>query len=421
MADTNEQIRLARIELAKRELSRRQSATTDNRRFDQKLADFVQPVSDVMGKAGEAAGVITDVLHPESYFAGKAAESMNKIADTIGEKTTEYLSRGKGAIPGAPAAALGMGASILSNPTSYVAPELGYSSKLGPAVGKPGIASRIKQMRTGVEASAFEQLRRDPTAFFNRTPRAEAGEAVGQAKVNAGINPGVTKDPASLTSENMQKARSPMVSANKAQDQIVEDLQAARELLGPGASMDKLVETAGITPDQTATALKGLNKRLTKIERSEGRGSESFRDFAAIKDHFQNILENVAPEVKAANKDFSRVALRDKFMEPFPVNQAGTMSKISTFGGAPVAGGVGAVLGGPVGAAVGAVAFQAARSPFVAGLGTAVRGLADKAIDPLISGTVNQMGRRAGPIGQMVSPKDKDEAYRKFIESRKRK
>jgi hypothetical protein len=48
-------------------------------------------------------------------------------------------------------------------------------------------------MRTGVEASAFEQLRRDPTAFFNTTPREEAGAAIGQAKQDAGINVGVTK------------------------------------------------------------------------------------------------------------------------------------------------------------------------------------------------------------------------------------
>jgi hypothetical protein len=62
-----------------------------------------------------------------------------------------------------------------------------------------------------------------------------------------------------------------MGAANKAQDQIVEDIGAARELLGPDASMDDLIKTAGITPDQTATALKGLNKRLTKIERSRTR------------------------------------------------------------------------------------------------------------------------------------------------------
>jgi hypothetical protein len=40
------------------------------------------------------------------------------------------------------------------------------------------------------------------------------------------------------------------------------------------------------------------------------------------------------------------------------------------------------------------IGAQAARSPFVAGLGTAVRGLADKALDPALTGVMNASSKR---------------------------
>jgi len=266
------------------------------------------------------------------------------------------------------------------------------------------LAARIKQMRTGVEAGDFERLRRDPGAFFTTTPRAEAGAAIGKAKQEAGINVGVTDDIGSLTKENISRARNIQGTANKAQDAIAENLEK-------GMPSD---------PKDIALALEGVNKRLTKLERSEGRGSPSFQQWSQIKTHLQGMLEEVAPDVRSANKEFSRVALRDKFMEPFPVNQAGTMSKINAAGFIPLAATGGAVMGGGIGGVIGAGAALAGRSPFVAGLGTALRGLADKAIDPALSKAVNVSSRR-GSIGNMIDSSSdgnsqRRKAYASFID-----
>jgi hypothetical protein len=320
------------------------------------------------------------------------------------EKAGEYVAEEGGRrFPNLPAAVPATAGFLVANAPNMIPLGKGatINTALKPAIGKPGIAARLKQMRTGVDASAFEQLRRDPTAFFNTTSRKAAGEAIGEAKQAAGVNLGVTGDIKSLTKENLGRARSPMAASNKAQDAIADKIATAVES-NPTANPSDVIRSSGITADEAATALDGINKRLAKLERSEGPGSPSFQKWTAIKSHVQSVLEEVAPEVKAANKEFSRVALRDKFMEPMPVNQSGTMSKISTFGFTPAGAGVGGIIGsvgGPIGSAVGAVigagAVQAARSPFVAGLGTATRGLIDKAVDPVLSRTASELSRRA--------------------------
>lgn len=304
-------------------------------------------------------------------------QAMNYLPQKI-EQAGEYVAE-KGGELGYPKTGAVLGMAVANAP--YAIPFEGgpvINTALKPFKGKPGVAARIKQMRTGVEASAFEQLRRDPAAFFQTTTREEAGQAIGKAKQGAGIGVGVTGDISTLTPENISKARNLQSSANKAQDDVI-------------AKIEKGVP---VDPGEVSTALDGINKRLNRLERSEGRGSPSFQQWSAIKTHFQNLLEEVAPDVKEANSKFSRVALRDKFMDPLPVNQAGTMSKISSFGFTPLAATGGAVLGGPTGAlAMGAIA-QGARSPFIAGLGTATRGIVDKIVDPVLTGVTNQGIRR---------------------------
>lgn len=391
----------------------------------------------------------------------KLGETFNRGAEEAGGNVAEYLG-GKMNNNVAPALA-GMATTILANPLSYIPTGPKVNFKLGASTGKPGYTARIKQMRTGVEAGDFERLRRDPTAFFNTTARAEAGKAVGTAKEAAGINTGVTRDIKSLTPENISKARNLQGTANKAQDAVIEKLEVSNlpvaqagsktgkphavfaytDDFGPGGTkrniynvfgdpenpivkqrgwgssvakedLDKLgIPVTGrqagsekylaIDPNEASTALEGINKRLSKLEHTEGRGSPSFQQWSAIKKHFQGILEQVAPGVKEANKDFSRVALRDKFMEPFPVNQSGTMSKIDAWGFGPGAAGVGALVGGPIGAVGALGAKMAARSPFVAGLGTATRGLADKAIDPILSRIANNPLLRRIAIAKLSS------------------
>lgn len=454
---------------------------------------ILETMSNAADRITETMPYMAGLMSPGLGTAYKQAELMNQASGRLGEAVTEVAGRGQ--VPeniplvggkrfpqatGPLAAGIGALASVASNPQSYVNPELGYSSKLGPARGKPGIAAQIKKMRTGVEASAFEQLRRDPGAFFSRADRSKLGSAIGTAKEKAGINLGVTDDIGSLTPENIAKARSPMAAAKQAQDAVIGKLElsnlpvvesgsktgqphavyAYTDDFGPGGTkravynvygdpqhpaikqrgfgssvpkeeLDKLgIPVVGrqagsdkylaVSPDEASNALDGINQRLSKIERSEGAGSKSFQQWSAIKSHFQDMLEQVAPEVKAANKDFSRVALRDKFMQPFPVNQSGTFSKINAAGFIPLAATGGAVMGGGVGGAIGAGLAVAGRSPFVAGLGTAARGLIDKAVDPALSRSVNVGSPKAGLVG-MVSSDQRRERLRELIERMKRR
>jgi len=364
------------------------------------LENASQAISGAMGKVAplvEFGKKISNVVSPDSGLVGLAADKLGEAVD-YGEGAIAEAS-GK-TFPNlnpyvVPTALKGaeLAAAYLAGPKKLNSLESNF--ELPPMKGKPSMAAQVRKMRTGVEASAFDQLRRDPGAFFSTASREELGKNIGAAKAAAGVNPGITSDLSTLTKENLNKARNPMGVSNAAQNTIADNIAAAKDLLGPGAEPKQLIELAGITPDQASTALDGVNIRLSKLERSVGRGAPEFQKWTAIKSHLQTILENVAPEVKQANKEFSRVALRDKFLHALPVNQNGTMSKINTFGFAPAAAGVGAMLGGAPGAAIGAVGELAYRSPFVAGLQTAARGYLDKAINPVLSTAVDASVRQA--------------------------
>lgn len=390
-------------------------ADMDNRELAQKMVAKFPQYSDVtfdepqqpsmLDQAAEiSSGVQNAVMGPIVSGIASGAKAISRYA-TGSEKPAEILGQAvnylpqkieqageyvaeKGAqgmtrigIPQNVAIPVAATAGMVTANAPYMIPFEGgpaINTALEPFKGKPGVAARIKQMRTGVEASAFEQLRRDPMAFFQTTAREDAGRAIGKAKQEAGISVGVTDDISTLTPENISKARNLQSSANKAQDDVI----------------SKIEKGLPVGPGEVSTALDGINKRLNRLERSEGRGSPSFQQWSAIKSHFQNLLEQVAPEVKEANRKFSRIALRDKFMEPMPVNQSGTMSKISAFGFTPAGAGVGAVAGGPVGALLGAASVQAVRSPFIAGLGTATRGIIDKIVDPALTRSSNALAQR---------------------------
>lgn len=416
-----------------------------------------------------------------------AQQGVRAVTGAI-EGVGEYVAE-KGAEIGLPVPVAATAGFIAAN-APYMIPfgkGAQISTKLEPFSGKPGIAARMKQMRTGVEASEFERLRRDPSSFFETTSRKDAGKAIGEAKQAAGISTGVTQDISTLTPENLARARSIQSVGNKAQDEIlakIENVAKAESSLpvvqptgkvgepfftfegnydfGPGKQLSTfklhgdhprsggnfdinqvkefgfpvkgraptkaaaesepiglpsqslsnqdIISRAGIQPNEVSQALDAVNKRLARLERSEGAGSPAFQQWSAIKNHFQAMLEEVAPDVRQANRDFSRVALRDKFMEPLPVNQAGTMSKIGTFGFTPLAATGGAVAGGPLGAVLAGAAAQAVRSPFIAGLGTASRGLLDKVLDPVFSRLGKEASRRAiyGAYIDRVTTKNKE-------------
>lgn len=405
MAD-NEKVRLARIELAKRELAKRQSQSQQP-----ESPGILQTMSDAADRITGTIPPVAGLMAPTLGMAQYAGQKMNEASGQLGEAVTERVAT---EFPNAPTAipvGLGAVASIASNPMTYVNPEAGINTKLKPFSGKPGIAARIKEMRTGVDAASFEQLRRDPGAFFSTADRGEVGSTIGKIKQKEGINLGVRHgDITSLTPENLKLARSQNVVGREASSSIAEKLKSAVEANPEGLS-DTVIRQSGITPDEVSKAIDLSNNRLSKLTQ----GTPAFQAESAVKSNLQKVLEVVSPELKQANKDFSRVALRDEFMEPFPVNQSGTFSKVSPFVTTPVGSAIGAVVGGPPGAIVGAAIAQGVRSPFVAGLGTATRGLIDKALDPAVSYTANRVAARGGLIGS-VTDNDRRNRISQYID-----
>ncbi len=376
-----------------------QSKGKDNTSYQpttlERAAEVSQGVQDaILGPVARASDIAARGFSNLAFGSEKPAEYAKKAIGTVtgGIDSAAEWAAGKMGEAGVNPYVSGAIATVGAN-LPYMIP-LGegtkYSTALEPAVGKPGYAARIKQMRTGVDASSFERLRRDPTAFFLRDDRNELGAAVGKAKENAGVNLGVKHNELStFTPENLKLARqqnavgkaSSMTVAEKIQNAIAEN---------KGGDNASIIKASGVTADEVSKAIDLSNNRLAKLHP----GTPEFKSESAVKSNLQGMLEVVSPELKQANKDFSRVALRDEFMEPFPVNQAGTMSKISAFGGAPLAGGVGALVAGGPGALVAGVGYQAARSPFIAGAGTAIRGLVDKALDPALTSTIRSASRR---------------------------
>lgn len=401
-------------------------------------AEGINSVVDPIANAvGSAANMYSNAFPPAKIGAavmGAVGEGLNSAGEYVAEKGAQpgtFINRAIATGIGGPilgrtetaekiaanpyvSGAAGM--AVANAPMAIPIGETNISTALKPARGKPSVSARIRQMRTGVEASAFDQLRRDPMAFFQRTSRAEAGEIVGKAKTAAGINPGVTNDIKTLSRENLSKTRNLASASNKAQDAIADDIQAAVDLLGPNASESEILNLANVSPDKASTALDGINSRLAKLERSEGRGGPNFQKWTAIKANIGKVLESSAPGVRQANKEFSRVALRDKFLEPFPVNQAGTFSKINAWGFAPAASVAGGVIGGAPGAVALGLAAQAYRSPFVAGLGTAIRGIVDKGLDPVLSKSLTGVARRPQLIANVRSDEKGKGKYSTYID-----
>lgn len=456
----------------------------------EKAADFLQPLTNAAERVQSSMPMVAGMIAPPLGMAQYAGSKINQASGQLGESVSEKL--GEAGVNPYASAALGMGAAIASNPLSYLNPEIGLTTKLAPAKGAPSLNARLAERATGVKASSFERLRRDPGAFFSLASREKAGEAIGAAKIEAGVSPGVTNNITSLTKKNLEKARNVSSAGAKAENAIIQKIENALEsgelpTVEPGATtgsphalfaytdqfgeagprniynvfgdktnptiqnvgygssvskakldelgipitgreprsakyqrisqelpMDQLTRAANITPDEISTALDGINKRLTRIERASGRGSPDFQKWAAIKDHFQGMLESVAPDIKQANKDFSRIALRDEFLHTNPVNQSGTMSKIDAFGFTPGAIGAGALVGGIPGAAAAYVAKRAIRAPIVRGAMTAARGLMDKVLDPPLSLGENALTHTGSPVG-IATSSNKQELHAEFL------
>lgn len=318
----------------------------------------------------EPMGVTEGTLRSAAGMAGETFNLPKRLGDTFGEGSTEIGNMtaeglGRLGVPAPVSATAGMVAEVVSNPLSHVPLGLGITGPRGLSAGmfpRP----RFRQAATGVPAREFKRLAADPGAIFSRASTEELGHAIGAAKEASGINIGVTADPASLTAENMAKARSPLAFGKKAA------LDAA----------DKINQGVALTPQEASDALGGANEVLKRLMP----GTDSYRQWTLLRNHFNSALESVAPEVRSANSNYARAALKESFDPWTPVNKDKTPSRAALFYLPSIAAGaVGAATESAGTGLMGAVGALMGRSPRLWGYGTALGAYANKVIDPALN------------------------------------
>jgi hypothetical protein len=272
-------------------------------------------------------------------------------------------------------------AGVLADPRSYI-PTGGISAEHPNEL--PLNVAQNRAAKTGLEAQDFQRLYKDPGAIFAGGNAPQAGTDIGTAKVNSGINLGITNDPASLTPENLAKIKSPIATGKAAIDNVTAKI------------------SAGVTPtpDEAAQALTGVNNILGKTKQ----GTPAFQQWTMVKGHINDALQNVAPAVRDANQNYSREMLGQTFAPMNAVNKSGTPSKLAMMAGKipqVVGGAAGYVTGGWPGAIVGWNGGKwinsLAHSPYIAGLQTAAGAVANKAVDPILEGVQSGL---SGPLLQ---------------------
>lgn len=204
--------------------------------------------------------------------------------------------------------------------------------------------ARLGEAMSGVPAKDIKYLFKNPSVLFKPGSRDAAGKAIGEAKLAAGVNPGITKDISSFTPTNVSKAINPEKTGSEA-------LARVSESLGNGAKPS--IEDVG-------DALKHVGDKI-KVGMRQG---QDVSELINIQTHLNTTLEELAPNVQAARQEFAPLAQRDKFMKIFPTNKNGTISKANLLYLNTIAKGATAPFRAPI--ATGLV---------TAGLGGATRGL----------------------------------------------
>ena len=369
----------------------------------QDVANSIQGMTDaVMQPLGRASDTVARGASNLMFGSEKPAQYAEQGVGLVGQgiqKLGEGVAGGTGYI----AQKLAPAGSNMT-PTDYAAATAGMAISAIPQIilskylagepteqpeGLPLNVAQSREARTGVPAKEFQRLYQDPGALFAKGNTEEAGQQIGIAKANADINLGVQhNDISTLTPENIQMARSPRAIGKDALSNISENLQAAKELL-PNGQPEEQIALANIHPDTVNKALTDSNNRLSKLVP----GTPAYQSESAIKSNLQNILQNVAPEVKAQNAAFARLKLRDIFQGSEALNKNKTPSKLALIAQqVPKAAGaaIGGSLFGPGGAAAGyeggKILAEMYHSPFVTGLQTAAGGALNSSINPLLSG-----------------------------------
>lgn len=233
--------------------------------------------------------------------------------------------------------------------------------------------ARLGEAASGVKKQDIKQLFNKPGSLFKTGSRGAAGEAIGDAKLLAGVNPGVTEDIGSLTAKNLEQAINVDDTGKEALKSIAKTIEESKKI---GIS-DPVKDV--LTPEKVGDALKYIDKRIKVAIRS----GEDSSEFQNIQRHLNTLLEEVAPNVQGARKEFAPLALRDKFLSIFPRNKDGTISKANIFYLNSLLGSLGFSAGGVPGGAAGIAGGLISRAPITTGLLTSAAGGATKALNVL--------------------------------------
>lgn len=337
----------------------------------------IPKVSDVLDtKNPSALGQVMGTARKMVSLPARFSQTLGSASEPVSNAVTEGLGYGSARVghplPAWLSATAGMAGGMAADPRSYI-PGGGVAKEQSSFL--PDSVAEAREARTGVPARQFKALYKDPSAIWAGDKQVQAGQAIGEAKEAAGINPGITHDVESLTPENLDR-----INPTKAVK--IDDISTV---------LQKIKDGTKPSPQEAQNALDSINSILnTKLP------DKVFRQWTIVKGHINNALQDVAPDVRAANQAFAHEALGNDFAGMDAVNKNGKPSKLGLIarGGAGLAGALaGHLIPGmntPEGIFAGyqaaKYANQAYHAPFVAGLQTAAGAYADRFLNPAISG-----------------------------------
>lgn len=237
----------------------------DNQRWDQKAADFFQPLSDAADRIQGTMPAAAALMNPALGLAQYAGSQMNQAAGGLAGPVTEMA--GRRGIPGPAAAGLGMAASIAANPMSYVDPGAGFAGK----VMEPVVpAERAFDIATA-QKYKLPMTRADLTGGVG-TARVETGlsgtmtgggafqdiaqqklAAIDKAKANIGSRFGTEQPPSASGLEAKLSMQEEMGAAHKTARQLYKDVP---DVSIPTSNLQKALDELDFgTVDKSASSL----------------------------------------------------------------------------------------------------------------------------------------------------------------------
>lgn len=256
------------------------------------------------GPMGAAAGAGTGQIFKRIYDLASGASPLPATKPLIGGIQMPMASEAVAPMTQAALAGIAQEPKVL-NEIPGVPQVVDYAKRAGTQVGK-GLA-RLGEAASGVKAQDIKQLFKNPGQLWHTGSREAAGQAIGDAKLAAGVNPGITEDIKSFTPSNVFKATKSDAVGEKALNQVAEAVSSGGK---------PSVEDVG-------DALKHVSKQI-KAGLNQGLDTSELQNIQA---HLNTVLEDIAPNVQAARQEFAPLAQRDKFLKLFPTNKNGTISK----------------------------------------------------------------------------------------------